>query len=232
MNINSSYVSSIPADSRDEDITGKPGSVRRKVTKNYYLGKSYVGMRVYSKAGLIERECSYQNGQRHGWQYDWYENGQLLSAIPYSNGREHGTASIWGTSGALLGTYTMDHGTGIDLWWIELDGKAQLTEARVVVDNKMDGYEYWFRWGEPGVLKKEKWWSNGELHGIEREWTDRDNLRSGFPKYYVRGHEVDRHAYDHEQSADSILRPYAEEDDRPFRTFPPEVAIHLSQEKG
>lgn len=221
------YVSAIPPDAREEDITGRPGSFRGKVTKNYYRGRSYVGMRVFSKAGLIERECSYKNGKRHGWEYTWHENGQLSSAIPYLDGTEHGTTSRWGASGALLSTYVMDHGTGIDLWWIELDGKSQLSEARVVVAGKMDGYEYWFVCGEPGVLRKEKWWSSGKLNGIERQWDGRGNLCSGFPKYHVRGREVDKLEYDRTATKDNTLKAYGEEDDHPYRSFPPEVAIHL-----
>ena len=82
-----------------------------------------------------------------------------------------------GKFGALLGSYTMEYGRGIDFWWIEFEGKAQLSEARVAIDNQMDGYEYWFEWGSPGVLRKEKWWSKGRLHGIEREWNNRGRLR-------------------------------------------------------
>jgi hypothetical protein len=227
MNVDPSYISAIPEHAREEDITGKHGAGRGKVVKNYYLGRSYVGRRVYNKDGLLEHECSYKNGKRHGWEYQWNEEGGLSWALPYDNGREHGTARVWGGSGALLGSYTKDHGTGIDFWWIELEGKAQLTEARVVVDNQMDGYEYWFAWYNPGVLRKEKWWSKGDLHGIEREWNDRGRLRRGFPKYWIHGEKVDKRAYDRAVKADTTLRPFRIEDNQPYRIFPPEVAANL-----
>lgn len=221
------YISSIPTNAREEDITGKPGSVRGKAVKNYYLGRSYVGKRVYHKNGQIEHECSYKNGKRHGWEYLWYEDGSLKVAIPHCDGREDVKICVWGRSGALLGSYAMIYGTGIDFWWIEIEGKAHLTEARVVVDNKMDGYEYWFAWYSPGELRKEKWWSRGCLHGIEREWNEQGNLRRGFPKYWIYDQQADKRAYDRATRTDTTLKPFRIEDNLPYRTFPPEVALYL-----
>jgi hypothetical protein len=226
MSVVQPYVSSIPLHAREEDITGKPGSRRGKVVKNYYLGRSFVGQRVYSKDGMLEEERSFRNGKRHGWEYSWYEDGGLSSEVPYDSGSEHGTARVWGRTGALLGSYTMDQGTGLDLWWIELEGKAQLTEARFAVDSLLDGYEYWFEWYRPGVLRREKWWSKGQLHGIEREWEE-GRLRSGFPKYWIRGKEVDKRAYARGVKADPTLRPFHIDDNQPYRIFPPELAAHL-----
>ena len=227
MNANPYYFSSIPEHAREEDITRKHGAGRGKTVKNYYLGRSYIGKRVYNKDGLLEHEWSYKNGMRHGWEYEWYEDGGLAWAIHYDNGREHGTARIWGKSGALLGSYTMDHGTGIDFWWIEHEGIAQLTEARAVVDNQMEGYEYWFRWFSPGVLRKEKWWHKDRLHGIEREWNEKGRLRRGFPNYWIHGEEVVKRKYERAVKSDSTLKLFRFEDNLPDRIFPPEVAVHL-----
>ncbi len=227
MSLTPTFISSIPEHAREEDVTKKHGAGRGKVVKNYYLGRSYVGRRVYNNVGLLEHECSYKNGKGHGWEYEWYESGVLAWEQPYYNGRDHGTARQWGSSGAVLGSYTIDHGTGIDLWWNEHEGKAQLTEARVVVDGLMNGYEYWFTWHRPGVLRKEKWWSKGSLHGIEREWNDRGRLRRGFPKYWIRGEQVDRRSYERAVKSDIALRPFCIEDNQPQRVFPPEVAVHL-----
>jgi len=226
MNEDPSYISSIPAHAREEDVTGKATGGRRKVVKNYYLGRSYVGQRMY-KNGLLEHECSYKNGKKHGWEYEWNSDGGMAWAIHYDNGIEHGTARVYGSAGALLGSYTMDHGTGIDLWWIEHEGKAQLTEARVAIDNRMDGYEYWFHWFSPGVLKKEKWWSKGRRHGIEREWNERGGLRRGFPNYWIHDREVDKRTYERAAKTDPTLRPFRIEENKPDRIFPPEVAVHL-----
>ena len=58
-----------------------------------------------------------------------------------------------------------------------------------------------------------------ELHGIEREWNDRGQPRSGFPRFYVRGRRVTRRAYDREQHDDASLPSYRPEDDLPQRNF-------------
>ena len=230
MNENPSCISSIPDHAREEDITAKHGAGRGRnmVVKNYYLGRSYIGQRVYNRDGLLKHEWSFKNGKRHGWQYDCNNNGGLYRAIHYENGIEHGTAQCWGHSGALLGTYTIDHGTGIDFWWNEFESKAQLTEARFVVDSLMDGYEYWwFSWGNAGALWKEKWWYKGCLHGIEREWNYRGGLRRGFPNYWLHGEEVDRRKYEPATKKDATLRPFRIEDNMPYRILPPEVAAKL-----
>src|SRR5262245_51786852 len=104
MSMHASYISAIPRDAREEDRTGKPGGRRGKIVKNYYLGRSLVGQRVYGKDGLLEHECSYKNGKKHGWEYKWNRDGGLAWAIPFDSGREHGTARIWGSTGTLLGS--------------------------------------------------------------------------------------------------------------------------------
>ena len=66
----------------------------------------------------------------------------------------------------------------------------------------MHGYEYWFVLDTPPTLSEEKWWSNGEQHGVER-------------------------AYLRAAKRDPSLRPFSVDDNRPERDFPPEVAVHL-----
>ena len=221
------YVSSIPADARVEELTGKRAGRSGREVRRYFVNNIYVGYREYSLSGQIEHECAMAQGEKHGWEYEWYGNGRLTSAIPYCHGRVHGTARVWGESGLLLGSYTMEHGTGLDLWWVENEGTAQLSEAMVVNDNLMDGYDYRFAWYAPGQLKWEKWWSKGELHGIEREWDLNGELRSGYPTYRIHDKQVDRQEYDRACRSDATLKPYSLEDNIPKRTFPPEVAQHL-----
>ena len=220
-----SYISSIPDHAREEDVTAKHGAGRGKVVKNYYLGRTYIGRRIYNQDGLLQHELSLKNGKRHGWQYDWYRDGTLSSALHFENGIEHGTASVWRGSGALLGTYMMNQGTGIDFWWKEHEGKVHLTEARVYVDNKMEGYEYWwYSSDKTRGLWKEKWWMKGCLHGIEREWSQQGKLRRGFPNYWIRGTEVDKRKYDRATRKDASLKPFVIEENKPYRIFPQEVA--------
>ena len=83
----------------------------------YWLNGECVGQRCFDLDGSIEAEWSLHDGRRHGNSYRFHENGKLLSLEPYQNGVPHGTAYQWGANGDLLGTYTLDQGTGLDLWW-------------------------------------------------------------------------------------------------------------------
>lgn len=56
-----------------------------------------------------------------------------------------------------------------------------------------------------------------DLHGIEREWNDEGKLRQGFPRFYVRGRRVTRHAYAREQKRNSSLPAYRPEENLPHR---------------
>ena len=225
--LNPSYISFIPEDAREEDVTHKHGAGPGRSVKNYYRGGSFVGKRIFYRDGKLETECSYKKGKRHGWEYHWNENGGLSSSTPFEDGREHGTACQWGESRDLIGSYTMVQGTGIDLWWDESEGKAYLSEARIVVDNLMAGYEYWFGAETENALWIEKWWSQGNLHGIEREWNSRGKLRRGFPKYWIQNKQVDKRAYLRAAKKDETLKPFLIKENQPDRIFPPEVAVNL-----
>jgi hypothetical protein len=77
---------------------------------------------------------------------------------------------------------------------------------------KRHGREY--RWDVPCTLLS---WSLNELHGIEREWTDRGRLRPGFPRFHVRGRRATRRTYDREQKRDPSLPSYKHDDNLPER---------------
>jgi hypothetical protein len=69
--------------------------------------------------------------------------GELLSAEPYFNGLPHGIAKQF-DNGKLIGTYTMKHGTGLDLWrGVAEDGTIRLHEARYKKDGRWHGFEWW-----------------------------------------------------------------------------------------
>jgi hypothetical protein len=74
-------------------------------------------------------------------QYRWDELGFLISAEPYEAGLAHGIAKQW-HQGQLIGSYTMVHGTGLDLWWQSSDRLIWLSEARYYRDGYRDGFEW------------------------------------------------------------------------------------------
>lgn len=226
MDRDSMYVTSIPADARVK-VTAKYGKIGPKRAE-YYIGEERVGVREFFITGEPEVEWSWRNGQPHGWQYRWHEPGKLLSCEFYEDGRAHGTAYQWAHDGRMIGSYTMEHGTGLDLWWQDLEGDVTLSEAYQYRDGARNGYEWWFYDGRR--LSIEKHWSNGVEHGIERQWNPGGGLCRGYPRYFVRGERVTRRQYLAACRTDTALPTVRPEDNAPHREFPPEVAAHLPPE--
>jgi len=78
-----------------------------------------VGVRYFHETGELETEYALRDGLMHGIAYRSDVPGEPLSAEPCAHGLPHGTAKQWSGDGKLIGTYTMKHGTGVDLWWTE-----------------------------------------------------------------------------------------------------------------
>ena len=87
----------------------------------YVLSGEVVGFRFFMETGDVGIEMPIRNGVKHGTEY-WWDSGRLDWIQPYINGLPHGVAKQWSHyDGKLIGTYTMEHGTGIDLWRQERD---------------------------------------------------------------------------------------------------------------
>jgi antitoxin component YwqK of YwqJK toxin-antitoxin module len=229
MNRETAYVSSIPAEAR-EKITQQNGDGNPKRTE-YYLGNDMVGLRFYGTTGVIESEYSFRNGKRHGWSYSWDILGELLSMEHYENDLSHGTAYQWGHDGRLLGTFTMEHGTGIELWWWEDEdtGIVELHSADSYRDGVRHGAE-WLFYAEDR-LSQEFLWYCGELHGIERSWDEQGNILDDYPRFWIRDTQATEAEYMKACADDPTLPPFRIEDNKPIRDFPLEVAQHLQRTK-
>ena len=189
------------------------------------MGKELVGIREFFITGEPEYEASFRNGMPDGWQYRWDEPGKLLSCEPHEGGVPHGNAYQWASDGTLIGTYSMERGTGIDLWWEEIDGSITLSEVYYMVDGLRHGFEWWlYRDGTPSI---EKHWIMDELHGIEREWNYDGGLRRGYPRYYVHDVRVTKRQYLAACRKDDTLPPFHIEDNARIREYPPEVTPYL-----
>lgn len=189
----------------------------------YLVGRSVVGYRHFDTGGGLILDYGVRRGKRHGREYRWDVPGTLLSATTYKNGLEHGLARQWSGDGRLIGTYRMRNGSGIDLWWQETWKKRRrtyLAEVRFMKNGQRHGFEWWLNDDQRSVYQ-ERHWAMNELHGIEREWNDKGKLRAGFPRFYIRGRQVSRRAYDREQEHDASLPSYRPEDDLPQRPFLP-----------
>jgi hypothetical protein len=220
--------SSIPARARARIIHRHPSGTPSFV--EYVVGRSVVGYRHFDADGELELDCGARGGRRHGREYRLDSPGNLLSATRYRNGLEHGLARQWSDEGRLIGTYRMRDGTGVDLWWGETWSKPRrpyLSEVRFMLNGRRHGFEWWLNEDQHSVWQ-ERHWSDEEPHGIEREWAHNAKLRAGFPRFYIRGSQVTRKAYERALEHDPTLPAYRLEDDRPERTFPPLVARRLT----
>lgn len=229
MSIAPEYRSSIP-DNAEERVVGthEDGS---KARAEYWLDGQLVGIRHFFESGEPSSDVGLRDGTYHGVDYRWDEPGVLMSAIPYANGLEHGTAHQWSHDGTYLGSYTMEHGTGIDLWRSDCagGGRSGLSEVRYYRNGQRHGFEWWINADQRSVWE-EGHYANGEPHGILRQWNRHDRLRRGYPQYYVHGKRVTKRQYLRACRRDPSLTPFAAEDNRPARSFPPEVAQHLGAE--
>jgi hypothetical protein len=223
------YQTSIPPAAEERITHRHPDGTRQRA--EYWLDGEQVGLRTFHPTGELEDEYSFRHGVKHGMQYRCDLPGQLGSAEPYENGVPHGTAYQWSYyDGRLIGTYTLEHGTGIDLWrqdWS--DGTVTLTEVHSMRNGCSHGWEWWVNHDQRSV-HEERHWMDGELHGIERQWNMQGRLRRGYSRYWVHGKRVTRRQYLRAAASDPTLPPFRPEDNNPERAFPPEIAEHLTLE--
>jgi hypothetical protein len=216
-------VNQIPPDAVERIASSYPNGLKERV--EYYVGKERVGIRWYDADGVLGIETGWKGDVKHGWEFLWYSQHKLTSAEPYENGLVHGTAYQWTEAGRLLGAYTMEHGTGLDLWWNEwTDDTEHLTEVYHYVDGLRHGFEWHLTAGE---LWQERHLWQGELHGVEREWWAHWRLRRGFPRYWINGVRVDKRKYLRAAAKDPTLPPFRVEENLPIRDFPDAVSSQL-----
>ena len=176
-----------------------------------------VGSRQRTEDGRLLHEHGLRNDRYHGWWRDWDEHGQLTFEGFRVDGAEHGVARQW-CEGRLIGWYTMDHGTGLDLWR-HADGS--LAEERHLEEGGWRSYERLWRFGENKAVWWEKHFHENREHGIERQWRE-GRLKRGYPRYWVKGERVTKRQYLSAAKKDATLPPYRVEDDSPERPLPPE----------
>ncbi len=186
-----------------------------------------VGVRYFEESGELISETPIKNGLRHGTQY-FFDQGRLNFCEHFHKGLAHGTAKQWSETGELIGTYTMKHGTGLDLWRCKRNwghGPVQLSEARYLKDGMFHGFEWWLNDDLKSVHHETHFWKD-QKHGIERVWNSEGRLKRGYPKYWARDNQVTKRQYSKECSKDAGLPRFCEKDNLPARKFPEEVAIH------
>ena len=221
------YKTSIPANAKPRPAIMCAGSSGKRV--DYYLRGELVGTRHWDE-GKLELEIPLRNGLRHGIEYTWFFGDWLSSAEPFHEGKPHGVAKQWSAAGKLIGTYKIVHGTGIDLWRNAVDGRDEgpyyLSEVWYLQEGSRHGFNWWIN-EDQKTVSVERHYRQGDPHGIEREWNLRGRLKRGFPKYFVRGEQVDKRRYLRAAEQDATLPRFQLKDNRPQRTFPAEIQPHL-----
>jgi hypothetical protein len=192
-------------------------------TVNCILDGQVVGTRSYTPDGILVMETPLKDGQKHGREFTWSEDGTLLSVEPYVKGKIHGTAIQYGHRGQPIGTYRLIHGTGYDIWRSEgLDRRVIISEIHSLQDGRPHGYEWWFT-NDGSSLWHERHWQAGTYHGIERMWNAQGKLKRGYPKYWIMGQAVPRRKYLQSARSDDTLPVFREQDNLPKRIFPAEI---------
>lgn len=196
--------------------------------REYTVDGKIVGFRYYDENGALMIETPVKGGKKHGVEYSWYEPGCLTLAAPYENGLPHGTARQWADDGSLMGTYTLDRGTGYDLWREHLPGgRLHICEIHTMKDGMPHGFEWWVN-EDQATVWREVHWREGQRHGIERHWNHEGNLDAGFPKFHLKDDIVGKQTYMEQQQTDSTLPRYAEEDDKNTRNFPDDAIAAMN----
>jgi antitoxin component YwqK of YwqJK toxin-antitoxin module len=161
-----------------------------------------------------------KNGLKHGREITRTDDGQLLLIEPYVQGKVHGTAKQYGRNGNVIGTYTLVHGTGVDIWRQEEgDGTVFVSEIHSSQYGFPDGFEWGFASSKQD-LWLERHWHRGKVHGIERVWNRTDKLRRGYPRFYIDDRPVSKQEYIEMTLTDKSLPVYREADNRPDREWP------------
>ena len=223
------YQSSIPATAEEHVTRVYPDGAKQRA--EYWLDGERVGMRSFFETGELETDLGLRGDRYHGTFYRWDLPGKLISATPYHEGLEHGTAYQWSLDGSLIGSYTIERGTGLDLWWHTCsDGTRGLSEARYYRNGQRHGFEWWIC-GDQQSVYEEGHYAENHPHGILRQWNRHGKLRRGYPQYYVRGERVTKAKYLRACRHDPTLPPFRPEDNLPARTFPAEVAAHLGRSR-
>jgi len=102
-----------------------------------------------------------------------------------------------------------------------------ISEISSVQDSSLHGSEWWLRADQHSVWH-ERHWRQGKFHGIERMWNDKNRLKWGYPKYWIRGQKASKRVYLKTAEQDKTLPKFQEKDNRPRRKFPTEIEYLLS----
>ena len=229
------YRSSIPKAAQERVVSTHESNGNKQLVE-YVLNGETVGNRWFCEDGTAGTENPNKNGVMHGnmHYFEVGEDGKLRATFtePYRNGLAHGVAKQYSEDGKLIGTYTMNRGTGWDLWRHENYSEAGpgyvLLEVRHLKSGNWHGFEWWLEEDQESVHQEAHFWENMQ-HGIRREWNHEGKLKRGFPQYWVANIRVTKRQYLRACAKDQNLPVLRAIDNFPQRSFPPEVQAAIEE---
>lgn len=184
---------------------------------SYWRDGRKIGYRAWDADGRIVMEYRIEDDVMHGPFRTYHDNGRVQQDSTFLRGREHGVTRQFDSEGVVIGSYELDHGSGLDLWFCEA---GVLAEERHLENGERHGFERWWS-GDNATVYIEGHYFDGLEHGIFREWNHRQHLRRGFPRYFISGRKVQRREYDRACKSDLTLPKYDRGDNQPNRMLPP-----------
>jgi antitoxin component YwqK of YwqJK toxin-antitoxin module len=220
------YRTWIPSDAVEVVEERHPSGTKKSAS--YFLGREKVGFRLWDEVGQLEFENSFRRGVRHGNEYRFHPNGQVLEVTPYRDGCIHGTGRQWAEDGRLLVTYRLVHNTGLDLWcW---NGGA-LSEEHYLPKHGELGYRREWNCDDRTIWQEYFYVLGKGYHGVWREWNSGGRLRRGFPRYFVADRRVTKRQYLRACLADPRLPRYRAVDNEPARDLPAEYLAQRTRRR-
>ena len=121
--------------SPDSDINSPRDMSEESVDLQLAPERDLIGIKTFSSNTLVGVEL-FLDGNRHGVQREWHENGSRKSEQPYRHGRLDGDCRSWDETGLLVGWYAISNGTGVVKRYYT---NGVLSKAKVLVDGLANG---------------------------------------------------------------------------------------------
>jgi antitoxin component YwqK of YwqJK toxin-antitoxin module len=184
-----------------------------KKSAYYYDNGQKVGYRWWDEDGHLLMEYQIDRDKMHGAFRTWHDHGTIEHETTYCEGKEHGISTQYDRDGRSIGTYEMNFGTGVDLWY---QSQGIIAEERHYRDGNRDGFERWWN-SDNQTVYRESHFRQGIEHGIFRVWNRSGKLSRGFPAYFVNGQKVPKRLYLKTAEGDRSLPIYLADEDLPQR---------------
>ncbi|MEO1814052.1 MAG: DUF6055 domain-containing protein [Acetobacterium sp.] len=147
-----------------------PEMTKPRYATPYYEGQVHGIQTFWYENGKMEERFVFEHGKLQGARESWHENGQLALACSYANNLLNGSYKTWFDSGILSseGSYVNDNKEGLWTFWY---GDGTKMSIHTYVNGEWHGPAT--TWYDNGVKESEGTYVNGNKSGTWSYW-DRD----------------------------------------------------------